>query len=174
MKTSLENLEAITERINRLINASFKDIGKTMENLEAVTSNIADNNAKINAIFSNLESLSKEISESNPGDAIVNANEALKETKITVESLRETLASADASFANLNKILDKVSGGEGSISKLLSDPNLYENLESTSKHLSLLLQDLRLNPKRYVGISLFGKKQKDYVKPELDPALKNE
>jgi phospholipid/cholesterol/gamma-HCH transport system substrate-binding protein len=41
---------------------------------------------------------------------------------------------------------------------------------NTSKELELLLQDLRLNPKRYIDISLFGKKQKAYVLPTDDPA----
>ncbi|MEN8788477.1 MAG: MCE family protein, partial [Flavobacteriaceae bacterium] len=40
--------------------------------------------------------------------------------------------------------------------------------------LELLLQDFRLNPKRYVNVSVFGKKQKEYVVPETDPAKINE
>jgi phospholipid/cholesterol/gamma-HCH transport system substrate-binding protein len=129
MKSSLENLESITDRINKLVGSSFNDMDKTMENLESVTSNIADNNAKITDIFNNLESISKDISEAKPGEAISSANEALKETKLTVESLRETLTYADESFAKLNKVLDKASGGEGSLAKLLSDPKLYENYD---------------------------------------------
>jgi len=47
-------------------------------------------------------------------------------------------------------------------------------LESTSlgasRELDLLLQDFRLNPKRYVNVSVFGKKQKEYTLPENDPA----
>jgi len=38
----------------------------------------------------------------------------------------------------------------------------------------LLLQDFRLNPKRYVNVSVFGKKQKDYTLPDNDPAEKIE
>lgn len=175
MKSSLENLESITGRINNLIAASFKDMDQTMENLESVTSNIADNNGKINEILNNLEVLSKDISQSNPGEAISSANSALQETKLTVESLRETLSSADASFAKLNTVLDKVGEGDGSLAKLLNDEKLYDNLESTSNHLSLLLQDLRLNPKRYASFSVFGKKQKVYTNPDQDPAIdKNE
>jgi len=171
LETSLGNLESITERINRLVAVSFKDLDKTMSNLESVTSNIAANNTKINEIFSNLEGISKSIDDSNPGEAITSASEALDETKKTVEGLRETLKTADESFAKLNNILDKVDKGEGSLAKLLNDEQLYQNLETTLSHMSLLAQDLRLNPKRYFSSLVIGKKQKKYVKPDYDPGL---
>ena len=43
--------------------------------------------------------------------------------------------------------------------------------DSFREPLDLLLQDFRLNPKRYVNVSVFGKKQKDYTVPENDPAM---
>ena len=51
---------------------------------------------------------------------------------------------------------------EGSIGKLLKDEGLYENLEGASLQLEQLLEDMKLNPKRYVHFSLFGKKAKVY------------
>ena len=54
----------------------------------------------------------------------------------------------------------------------MKDEQLYNNLNNASKELDLLLQDFRLNPKRYVNVSVFGKKQKDYALPENDPAEK--
>ena len=62
--------------------------------------------------------------------------------------------------------------GKGTMGKLMKDQALYDNLNSTSKNLDLLMQDFRLNPKRYVNVSVFGKKQKEYEVPENDPALK--
>jgi len=57
------------------------------------------------------------------------------------------------------------------MAKLLNDGELYDNLNNTSKNLDFFLQDLRLNPSRYVKVSVFGKKDKGgYVKPENDPA----
>ena len=66
-----------------------------------------------------------------------------------------------------------MNSGDGTLAKLLNDKALYNNLELTSKNLSLLLQDLRLNPSRYVKVSVFGGGNDDeYVKPEDDPAFK--
>jgi len=36
---------------------------------------------------------------------------------------------------------------------------MYKNLASSGNKLNLLLDDIRVNPKRYVSISVFGKKQ---------------
>ena len=36
------------------------------------------------------------------------------------------------------------------------------NLENSSKQLEELLKDMKLNPKRYVHFSVFGKKNKEY------------
>jgi phospholipid/cholesterol/gamma-HCH transport system substrate-binding protein len=51
---------------------------------------------------------------------------------------------------------------------------MYDYLTQTSKELSLLLQDVRLNPKRYINVSVFGKKQKEYQLPINDPANQND
>lgn len=75
-------------------------------------------------------------------------------------------------MGNINDMMAKIEGGEGSLGKLVNDKALYNNLADASRELDLLLQDFRLNPKRYVNVSVFGKKQIDYAIPEEDPAEK--
>ena len=81
-----------------------------------------------------------------------------------------TLTEFQTTVSKLNDILAKIERGEGSLGKLHQDDALYNNLADASKELDLLLQDFRLNPKRYVNVSVFGKKQKEYTLPENDPA----
>jgi phospholipid/cholesterol/gamma-HCH transport system substrate-binding protein len=88
--------------------------------------------------------------------------------------LGRTLTSLESTVSNLDKILGQIEKGDGSLGKLLKDEQLYNNLNNASKELDLLLQDFRLNPKRYVNVSVFGKKQKEYAHPENDPAEKIE
>ena len=73
-------------------------------------------------------------------------------------------------MANLNTLMARIERGDGTLGKLMKDEELYANLNNASRELDLLLQDFRLNPKRYVNVSVFGKKQKDYELPENDPA----
>jgi phospholipid/cholesterol/gamma-HCH transport system substrate-binding protein len=70
-------------------------------------------------------------------------------------------------------LLAKIEKGEGTLGKLMENEELYNNMSNATKELDLLLQDFRLNPKRYVNVSVFGKKQKEYTVPENDPAENN-
>ena len=84
--------------------------------------------------------------------------------------LASTVKNLQSTVTSLNGVLKKIESGEGSLGKLTKDEELYTNLSNASKELDLLLQDFRLNPKRYVNVSVFGKKQKEYTLPENDPA----
>ncbi|MEM8763835.1 MAG: MlaD family protein [Bacteroidota bacterium] len=86
--------------------------------------------------------------------------------------LAQTLTEFQKTVTKLNAVLQKIENGEGSLGKFAQDEKLYNNLAEASRELDLLLQDFRLNPKRYVNVSVFGKKQKVYELPENDPADK--
>ncbi len=88
--------------------------------------------------------------------------------------LPRTLQSLESTVASLDKVMAKIDANDGTLGKLVNDKELYENLNNASRELDLLLQDFRLNPKRYVNVSVFGKKQKEYEVPEDDPASKIE
>ncbi|WP_158976773.1 MlaD family protein [Cellulophaga sp. L1A9] len=89
---------------------------------------------------------------------------------ISKAGLVETMKSLESTVASLDVMLAKMEKGDGTLGKLMTDEELYTNLANSSKELDLLLQDFRLNPKRYVNVSVFGKKQVDYEVPENDPA----
>jgi phospholipid/cholesterol/gamma-HCH transport system substrate-binding protein len=57
-------------------------------------------------------------------------------------------------------VLAKANNKDGTLGLLLNDKKLYSNLENTSRSLNILLDDLRVHPKRYISISVFGKKDK--------------
>lgn len=69
------------------------------------------------------------------------------------------------SLAQFNAIAEKINSGEGTLSMLINDEKMYNNLEGASRQLEQLLQDMKLNPKRYVHFSVFGKKNREYLGP---------
>jgi len=73
-----------------------------------------------------------------------------------------TLANFKKSSDNLSSILSNINNGEGTISKLIVNDSLFNNLNEASRSIDLLLEDIRLNPNRYIHFSLFGKKNKPY------------
>jgi len=129
---------------------SIAQLNTTMGSFETLSASmntlIDTNKQKLDNTLTNLDKVSTDFSKIS--GALVEAD--LKET---IEDLQKTVN-------NFNQILASVENGEGSIGKLLKDEKLYNNLEGASKQLEELLEDLKLNPKRYMHFSLFGKKQK--------------
>ena len=146
--TKRELQEAIAG-LNNLIR-SFQTTSNAMNSLLDQNKQQLDSSIKnINNITENFSKLS---------DSLASAGLAS-----TVKNLQSTVTS-------LNGVLKKIESGEGTLGKLTKDEELYTNLSNASRELDLLLQDFRLNPKRYVNVSVFGKKQKEYTLPENDPA----
>lgn len=71
----------------------------------------------------------------------------------SVENLKATIA-------GLNAVVAKLNSQDGSLGKLMNDKTLYNNLTNTVRSANILLDDLRVHPKRYVNVSVFGRKDK--------------
>ena len=140
-----KNLKEAIENLNKTLN-SFSGVS---ENLNHV---LANNTGKLDNTFTNLDKTANNLSQLTDSLSQLETGKLVSDLQNVVDKM--------------NKIVDGVDNGEGSIGKLLKDDKLYENLEGASRQLEQLLQDVKLNPKRYVHISVFGKKQKEYVTPD--------
>ena len=141
---------------------SLAELCQTMEQFHNASSGlngiITNNKGKIDGIVSNFSKVSSDFSK---------ISDSLQKADLgkTAKNLQLTLNKVD-------KIMSDLDAGKGTMGKLLKDDALYANLAKTSKELELLLQDVRLNPTRYVNVSLFGKKNKPYVAPVNDTIKK--
>ncbi len=141
---------------------ALSDLSKTIDEFHKASQNVngmlAENRTNIKGIVTDFQKVSTNFS------AI---SDSLKQANLgkTAKDLQVTLKRVDDIMLGLNS-------GKGTAGKLLKDDALYNNLTQTSKELDLLLQDVRLNPTRYVNISVFGKKNKPYVAPAEAPEKK--
>ncbi len=159
----LSNADQMISGINNVLDKKGQeDIKKSLAELsatlsefhkasESVNGMIADNKTHINGVVSDFHKVSTNFSKIS--DSLTKADLGK-----TAKSLQSTLAKVDEMLADMN-------AGKGTVGKMMKDEALYSNLTKTSKELELLLEDLRLNPTRYVNVSLFGKKNKPYVAP---------
>ena len=70
-------------------------------------------------------------------------------------SLQATLASVDSTVSAMGRITTRIEQGDGSLGRLISDPALAARTEELVSGLTLLLEDLRANPRKYVRLSIF-------------------
>lgn len=162
--TTLSNLDSLVLNLTDVLDdetrlnlkESIVSLNQTMNSFKEASGNlnslIKTNKEKLNNTFANLEIASENFAKLSDSLAQI-------ETGKMVKDLENILS-------RFNSILEGIEDGKGSIGKLLKDDKLYDNLEGASKQLELLLEDMKLHPKRYVHFSLFGKKSKEYVKPE--------
>jgi len=139
-----QNLKEAIENLNNTLN-SFSGVS---ENLNQILSN---NTGKLDNTFTNLDKTASNLSQLTDSLSQLETGKLARDLQNVVDKM--------------DKIVAGVDNGEGSIGKLLKDDKLYENLEGASRQLEELLQDIKLNPKRYVHISVFGKKSKEYEPP---------
>ncbi len=138
------------------IKKTLAELSNTMEQFHKVVLNanniLDENKGQLKSVVSNFDKVSNDFSK-----------------------ISDSLNKADLgkTVRNLNTVLSKVDGlmtgldsGKGTMGKLFKDESLYKSLNKTSKELDLLLEDVRLNPTRYINVSLFGKKNKPYITPK--------
>lgn len=139
LQTIIGNLTTSSKSLEKLLDAQTGMLAKTLGNTESITGNLAKNNEKINATIDNLEKATGKL-----------ANAKFDEA---VNSLQGTLT-------KLESAVDKINSSQSSLGALLNDRKLYDQILQTNRSLTTLLDDLRLHPKRYVNISVFGRKDK--------------
>ena len=146
LQSSIANIKLITERLSytaadlqALMNAQTGTVAKSMNNLESFSGNLAKNNNKFDSIIENLNKTTAQLSQT---------------------ELKETVSNLNKSLGELKTVLAKVNSNEGSLGKLINDPGMYNSLMSNLRSVNTLIDDLKVHPKRYVSISVFGKKEK--------------
>lgn len=167
---AVTNADSLLMNVNDILDPKTKkDLRESIAGLNTLVKSFQGSANSLNSLLAdNQDNLNKSIT--NLGVITENFNK-LSDTLVNA-GLGGTIKKLQSTMGNINDMMAKIEGGEGSLGKLVNDKVLYNNLTNASRELDLLLQDFRLNPKRYVNVSVFGKKQIDYALPEEDPAEK--
>lgn len=132
---TLETLEGTTKRLDGIVGTQSTKISGILSNLESISANFRNNNDKITSIMNNLDEVTDEVAKAN---------------------FAQTIAEANKAVADLQVVINKVNTGTGTLSQLINDPQMYNNLNNAAANLDKLMIDLKANPKRYVSFSIFG------------------
>ena len=140
----IETKQNLTSSIENF-SATIQSAKKSVDVIEEVLGN---NENRLNSIILNADQSFKNLS---------NLSENFDELDLVIENLSK-------SSTNINSITSEIKAGNGLVNKVVYDEVFVESLDQISSNINLLLEDLRMNPKRYVHFSLFGKKNKTYSK----------
>lgn len=139
LQATIANLSRSTAALNALLNSLNQPLSSTMENMNAITSNIKNQNKAIEGILNNANTFTND----------------LKQLQ-----LQRTIDSLNATISDLRTTITGISDPNGSLGALMHDRKMYNKLNDVLLSLEILLDDIRVHPKRYVNISVFGKKNK--------------
>jgi phospholipid/cholesterol/gamma-HCH transport system substrate-binding protein len=139
LANTFTNLEKTSAGLDKLINSPESKLNALLSNADGVAGNLNKNQSNINGILKNVNTLSDSLNQM---------------------QLNETIRKLNATVEELSAVMNKINKGQGSLGKLVNDDSLYNNLSSASSNLDKLLIDLKAHPKRYVHLSVFGRKDK--------------
>jgi phospholipid/cholesterol/gamma-HCH transport system substrate-binding protein len=139
LRGTAENLNNTTASIGRIVGSRENELKNTLDNLDRFSRMLSENSENMGNSFKNIERITDTLTAADIYGTIRNLKSSLEETSAT---------------------LDNMNNGKGTAGQLMTNDTLYTNLSNSLESLNTLLVDMKVNPKRYVHFSLFGKKQK--------------
>ena len=146
----IRNLKQTTGSLNRLLDAETGALASTLANANSISNNLKKNNDSIAATMSSIKKAADKFSG--------------LEVQPTIDTLQ-------ASINEFKNILSRCNTNEGTLGLLMKDRKLYDQLNSILLGIEILLDDIRVNPKRYTGSLIFNRKDK--TGPLTSPAKKD-
>jgi phospholipid/cholesterol/gamma-HCH transport system substrate-binding protein len=137
VRGTMHNLNNSTESFEKIISSEENVVKATLENINKFSIMLAENSDEVDNTLANLNRISDTLVATDIYGMINNLKSSLEKTTTT---------------------LDNLNNGKGTAGQLMTNDTLYTNLSNSLENLNRLLIDMKVNPKRYVHFSFFGKK----------------
>ena len=171
LMTSLDSVTVILQEIldkdaRKSLNESIKKINKTFATFETtslrIDSMIATEQQRVAVILSNVASITTNFRENNGKlDSIIDNFSQISDS-VAKADIAGTITKAGEAIENVATLIEKINNGEGSLGMLANDEELYKNIKESALEMDKLIEDIRVNPNRYLHFSVikFGEKKK--------------
>lgn len=150
LKQTFANLDQASNSLNKIMDGQNGPLAKSLNNVNSITENLKNNNDSITATISNAKRATE---------------------KFANLEIQPTIDTLNAAISQLKGVVAKMNSKDGTLGALINDKQLYNKLNDAILSAEILMDDLRAHPKRYVNISVFGKKDKSG--PLTSPAKKD-
>lgn len=163
---TMEGVDSLVTGFNQILDLKSREsLNRSILNFEKITVDTKNSLALLNSVLKN----SKENIESSAKNAKkITENFSKISENLANSNLSKTVKKLETTLTNVNIVLTDIKQGNGTLGKLMKDETMYTNLTNASKELEELLREIKLNPKRFVHFSLFGKKSEPYTNNSKD------
>ena len=164
LQAKLENVivsaDSLFLGVNQILNKKTREsLNISVKNLEHTIAGVKQTVLSVNRM---LDSSSIDLKETVRNTKYITENLSKVSDTLANANLGGIMRKAEQTLVSVNSLLDGIDKGKGSMGKFINDDAMYNNLTNVSKELEELLREMKLNPKRFVHFSLFGKKAKSY------------
>jgi len=162
----LGNVDAAISDVS--LNSTLQDLSEALASFKttAVKMNalLDGKDAQVDAILSNIESMTKDLKTSTPkiNEIVASLDETTQE--LAAMDLKGLSTEMTAAISEIKKTLSSIQAGEGSLGKLATDDALWNNLNKATHDLDSLVNDIIKYPRRYTGITEKQRKKGDEQK----------
>lgn len=166
MVPELQKMLPKIDSILTSVNALLKDpaLAQTLHNAEATTANLNQSSQQLTVLMKTLNHevpmLTSKMGRICDNAEVMTSKLSALDYAGTLANVNHAVGQVDTTLFHIQTLTERFRSKDNSVGLLLNDPGLYNNLNETSKNASILLKDLKENPKRYVHFSLFGRKNK--------------
>lgn len=149
----LPKLDSILVNVNTLI--TDPAVAGSLHNVETLT-------AQLTNVSQNLHQLTASLNQRMP-TMMEKADKTLENVEGLTGQLNEidmaqTMQRVNTILENVQQLTATLNNSEGTAGLLMRDKELYNHLNATMRDLDALLIDFKEHPKRYINVSVFGRK----------------
>lgn len=149
----LPKLDSILVNVNTLL--TDPALAGSLQNVEQLT-------AHLTTVSQNVQQLTASLNQRMPAmmdkaDNTLHHVEGLT-GQLSELDIAQTMERVNNILQNVQQLSETLNSSEGTVGLLMRDKELYNHLNATMRDLDALLIDFKEHPKRYINVSVFGKK----------------
>lgn len=176
VRSAIDSLTSVFKSINKLLNSDTKgNLQQTIANLNEASNSLkslfGSETSPLVKSLNNVNSITDNLKKNNDSiTATINNTKRLTE-KLSKLDLQQTIDSVYSVLTELKATMNKITSKDGTIGALINDKELYNKLNDAVLSAEILMDDIRVHPKRYLGNMIFNRKDK--TGPLTSPAKKD-
>ncbi|WP_126971125.1 MlaD family protein [Gynurincola endophyticus] len=164
LNLTLQSVDSVMQKLGAILDPNTQhNLQAIVANLGATSSslkNLLATNGSLQKSLTNIETLTAGFSNKQADFDRMITNFATTSDKFAAAPVDQIVIQLQSTLKQLDGVVAKMNSSEGSLGALIHDKKLYEEIRQTNRSLNTLLDDFRLHPKRYVNVSVFGRKDK--------------